>query len=211
MISQKNWSALMSAGPGEQERTENYMKKIFLAAFAAVFMSAGANADIIIYDVTRVNLGNQFTQGGGGNIPDVTAVDWGGRVFYDTDADVLYGRVSHQSGASQAQYIYTADWVIDFSQSRLIVLNLECTYLGGNDACLDYTNGVQAGPATVFSGNIADGTIGNQVVVKWNTLGAPFASAFINTQLTVVPVPAAAWLFASGLGLMAWIRRRNRV
>jgi len=187
------------------------MKKIFLAAFAAVFMSAGANASTIIYDVTRVNLGNQFTQGGGGNIPDVTAVDWSGRMFYDTDADVLFGRVSHQSGASQAQYIYTADWVIDFAQNRLVVLNLECTFLGGNNACLDYSNGVQPGPVSLFSGDITNGTLGNQVVVKWNTLGAPFASAFINTQLTVVPVPAAAWLFASGLGLMAWIRRRNRV
>lgn len=184
------------------------MKKVVLAAFAAAFLSAGANAAVITYDVTRVTLGNQFTQGGGGFIPDVAAADWSGRVFYDTDANILYGKVSHQSAAAQAQYIYTADWVADLSQNRLIVLNLECTFLAGNNACLDYTNGVQPGPISLFSGDIANGSLGNQVVVKWNTLGAPFASAFINTQLTVVPVPAAVWLFASALGLMGFIRRR---
>ncbi|MCC5793360.1 MAG: VPLPA-CTERM sorting domain-containing protein [Chromatiales bacterium] len=190
------------------------MQKIMAAAAAALFMSS-ANAAVIVYDVTRVTLGNQFTQGGGGFIPDVEAAEWSGRMFLDTEALVLSGTVSHRSDASFAQYIYTANWVIDFKvatgfgpERQLVVTGLECTFLGGNNACLDFSEGVQAGPAALFSGNPLDPTIGNTIVVKWNTLGPPFQSAFINTQLTVVPVPAAVWLFASALGLMAFLRRR---
>ena len=34
------------------------------------------------------------------------------------------------------------------------------------------------------------------------------AAAFVTLEITVVPVPAAAWVFGSALGLLAWARRR---
>jgi hypothetical protein len=40
--------------------------------------------------------------------------------------------------------------------------------------------------------------------------GAFLSAEFNNVTLTVVPVPAAAWLFASGLGLLGWMQRRCR-
>jgi hypothetical protein len=30
----------------------------------------------------------------------------------------------------------------------------------------------------------------------------------VGIDVNVVPVPAAVWLFGSGLGLLAWVRRR---
>jgi len=35
------------------------------------------------------------------------------------------------------------------------------------------------------------------------------ASAFVTWQVTVVPVPAALWLFGSAVGLLGWLRRRR--
>jgi len=43
--------------------------------------------------------------------------------------------------------------------------------------------------------------------VATNTPGA-FVAAGTGSFASVVPVPAAAWLFGSALGLMGWIRRR---
>jgi len=36
-----------------------------------------------------------------------------------------------------------------------------------------------------------------------------FDPYFNNAEITVVPIPASVWLFASGLGLLGWIRRRG--
>jgi hypothetical protein len=47
-----------------------------------------------------------------------------------------------------------------------------------------------------------------------DALGAPEAAgvdagmALVDATSTIVPVPAAAWMFGSALGLLAWVRRR---
>ena len=48
-------------------------------------------------------------------------------------------------------------------------------------------------------------------VVLGDSLGDPLSASLVNTVLVSVPVPAAAWLFGSALGLLGWVRRRANV
>ncbi len=182
--------------------------KALVGATASFLLAAGANAAVIQDQVVGAKLGNQFTQGGGGSIPDVAASNAGGFFTYDTDTQMLVGWQRHQSNASQGSYLYQAGWSVDLAASQMTTANTSCTFLAGNDACPSFTNGLQPGPASVLAGNIGNGAFGNLVTIKWNTLGAPLNSAFIATQIQAVPVPAAAWLFGSALAAAGVLRRR---
>jgi len=39
--------------------------------------------------------------------------------------------------------------------------------------------------------------------------GLGLAPGIDNVQLNAIPIPAAVWLFGSGLGLLGWMRRRK--
>jgi len=53
----------------------------------------------------------------------------------------------------------------------------------------------------------------NTLTASTDTAGefAFIQKKFVLTVSTVVPVPAALWLFVSGLGLLGWVRRRQSV
>lgn len=186
------------------------MKKILMGVAASFLLATSANAALIQYQVTTVKLGNQFTQGGGGGIPDTTAANPGGVFSYDTDTQLLVGWQTHQSNAVQGSYIYSANWSVALGASQLTTSNTACTFLpSNNDTCPSFSNGLQPGTAFVSAGTIGNGTFGNLITLKWNTLGAPFNSAFISTQMQVIPVPAAVWLFGSALAAVGFLRRRT--
>ena len=65
------------------------------------------------------------------------------------------------------------------------------------DTIADYALGYQDGMSEFFAAHIA----GYSPSTTGNTSGK-FAGS------TVVPVPAAIWLFGSGLGLLGWMRRK---
>lgn len=82
-----------------------------------------------------------------------------------------------------------------------------------------HTSGTEAGPAATLSGSALDGA-GNAVLVSSNTVngwgffaGTPYTEVFSVNFVEVinpVPVPAAVWLFGSGLVGLAGIARRKK-
>ena len=46
--------------------------------------------------------------------------------------------------------------------------------------------------------------------IKESLAGFDAGAALISANSSVVPVPAAVWLFGSALGLLGWVRRRNK-
>lgn len=73
------------------------------------------------------------------------------------------------------------------------------------------------GTVQIFVSNTIPSGLQNHVFDNgWNGLTSVVievtggvGSAIDNIAVNVVPVPAAAWLFASGLGLLAWVRNRQ--
>ncbi len=80
--------------------------------------------------------------------------------------------------------------------TRTSLLTFSISGVAG-DTIADYALGYQDGMAEFFAAHIA----GYSSSTSGNTSGK-FAGS------TVVPVPAAIWLFGSALGMLAWSRRR---
>jgi hypothetical protein len=55
---------------------------------------------------------------------------------------------------------------------------------------------------SVYDYNDAFGSFANELPTNYS-----FVPSFVGTEVTVVPLPAAFWLFGSALAGMAWVRR----
>ncbi|MGI9341773.1 MAG: VPLPA-CTERM sorting domain-containing protein [Gammaproteobacteria bacterium] len=72
---------------------------------------------------------------------------------------------------------------------------------------LDAYGDILNGPG--FTGLVTGNTAVIDALTGWDGFVALAATARFDLQLgTQVPVPAAAWLFGSALGLLGWVRRR---
>lgn len=82
-----------------------------------------------------------------------------------------------------------------------MVRSSRCSEPAGNPGMLPSTGGDNMWTQLDF------GSIGGvrEIVIELGGSGA-----IDNLQYQVIPVPAAAWLFGSSIGLLGWIRLRNR-
>lgn len=94
-------------------------------------------------------------------------------------------------GFGKFEFVATGD-----GSSRTTLLTFSISGVSG-DTIADYALGYADGTGEFFAAHIA----GYSDSISGNTSGK-FAGS------TVVPIPAAVWLFGSALGMLAWTRRR---
>lgn len=120
--------------------------------------------------------------------------------------------------------INSGDWSSSLGNNVDIIKNSEtCTEVAPSTSCTNAINGLlgnwisgfdQNGAASTFAyNNIA--VSGSQLVITHSQRFVGDLSSFFynfpavyTLTYDVVPVPAAAWLFGSAIGLMGWLRRR---
>jgi hypothetical protein len=142
-----------------------------------------------------------------------------GQVFTRTVTDLVFGGTASTAGA-------TAFDCVDGSFSNAVF----ASFCGNYNFGPNYTNesSISYGPGLAFSRTIGgdDVELGAQqsvseydnsmTTVNGTNVGDTIVVSNIDTAITsgqaltftIVPVPAAAWLFGSALGLLGWARRR---
>ena len=92
-------------------------------------------------------------------------------------------------------------YALDYSLSDYKVLEVTGFFEGGGTVVTSF-------PIILDTFQLFDVNWDSLVRVEFDNLG-PGPSAVDNIVVSTVPIPAAVWLFGSGLGLLGWIRRRK--
>ncbi len=177
---------------------ETLMNKVTTFASAAVLALAAGQASAALINVTAVITGNATGAG-------TSATTGSGTGVYDDVADVLTLNYTQQQDTTAPGYAVgvmelTGTVVVDFGAGTAVNTPASCTSISGFDACFAAEIGI-ANPANSLSGDWLAFTTVDSV---------SGATATINYAVTPVPVPAAAWLFGSGLLGLAGVARRRK-
>jgi hypothetical protein len=62
--------------------------------------------------------------------------------------------------------------------------------------------------ADILVSSELSGLLNEQGLIDFDATGADAGMALVVADASVIPVPAAVWMFGSALGLLAWVRRR---
>jgi hypothetical protein len=101
--------------------------------------------------------------------------------------------------------LYSFDFGSIFDEG-FSALNVVGNYLGGGSVTQAFS---LDGDLDTYDTILLSGAFTNLESVNWLATGGNQGTFYIdNIVVNAVPVPAAVWLFTSGLGLLAWIRRR---
>jgi len=143
---------------------------------------------------------------------DTLLTGWAGGLFDDTSWDS--GIVFETATPGDPEFIFATgdagvgnfDSVFGPGFSQAAVYWLEQYF--GNPLLATSSNFTWSGsePDSTAFAVISNFTSGENLACNINVGGPAALSNCVST--TVVPIPAAAWLFGSALGLLAWIRRK---
>ena len=183
------------------------MKKIKLMICALVLFSGSTHASL-------VNLTVNGTVGG--------ALNWGGLSTGDPITANLVLDISAYTGVGLEQFYFTGSNTLDitagthlFDESMDSALNASVSFYDGvmNDLNFGALYGVNGAPEEFDSVGLtvlASRTFTEKVKGKWVTTDYQLAAHWDAVTLTPVPVPAAVWLFGSGLLGLAGVARRKK-
>lgn len=207
--------------------------RLIAASLALTAMGGVAQAEPLLYQLNNVVYTSPF--GGSG----VIGVDFdgvcpscigGGGILSEAIVDegnVSLSNIAFGLTGSSSNYLLTIDSAATIVGEgvALIKNGVTCDAIAGSACTLTSTRSALLFPVDL-TGQAADGTLcalcevdvilsGDQQsltieIKKQLTQGFALQQVYA-LNYTLIPVPAAVWLFASALGLMGWLRRRATV
>jgi hypothetical protein len=190
------------------------MRLVFLAALLFSFVPVNAAPVVIDFesDITYFDSGGVSTKG----------FDFAGNVYYTSIYTEDDGNTAIITDGTCCAY-WDIGWYISSIDGNFNLKSLDIAFdsLSATEVLIsgyayDYSSSARytAATRTVTDTNWHTETFGaewsNLVQIDIYIVGGQQGSVSIdNFSAAVVPVPAAVWLFGSGLGLLGWFRRRQ--
>ncbi len=191
----------------------NKIIKTGIPVAASLLFTAAANANIVYpaLDIQQMNADTGVASTATGLTMDATAItviNSDGSVLYDF-ADQNFYLTSDASGSGTLSIGDSSLLTASFSNLALVDLSLVSPGFATFDADLTYTGGSMA-IANISGGRIEGAfTVTSGVIGLGNDFTANSLSAKVG-EVQTVPVPAAVWLFGSGLlGLLGMAKRKK--
>jgi hypothetical protein len=181
---------------------------------AANVISGTGNGTLLTTPGTD-NFGNSFTVPNGQNLVIGAPLTGGGFGFYD---DYIFQITDSVVNSLTSTITLGANSGISNLQVRLFALPSDPSY--GTNAALHISPGVpvinawstaiNSGPNTITYSVLPDTALsaGTYVLQVRGLVSGTSNGSYSGVINTVVPIPAAVWLFGSALGMLAWVRRK---
>jgi hypothetical protein len=172
-----------------------------LLAAALFTLSPIANADLVapVLEIDSSDAGDSISGDGSSLVINGTGIsiitDFGPPVTYDDITDVDFVLTADRGGSSGIDYFFTNGTITAGSYINTTFDSLTITDLGfGTSFAADLANG---------------GRIEGGFIIASGAIASSFTGSFLTAKASIVPVPAAVWLFGTGLlGLIGVARRK---